>query len=67
VDTALRDPRDTGRLHPAYDSGDGLHPNDAGMAALARAVGRHVRRWPAVGRTAPRGGRNNRARDHVES
>lgn len=67
VDTALRDPRDTGRLHPAYDSGDGLHPNDAGMAALARAVAPHVRRCPGAGPAAPRGGRNNHVRDHVES
>jgi lysophospholipase L1-like esterase len=38
VDAALRDPADPARLAPAYDSGDGLHPNDAGMAALAGAV-----------------------------
>ncbi|MCM4075962.1 SGNH/GDSL hydrolase family protein [Paractinoplanes hotanensis] len=37
-DRALRDPADPLRLHPAYDSGDGLHPNDAGMAAMADAV-----------------------------
>lgn len=37
-DAALRDPANPLRLAPAYDSGDGLHPNDAGMLALARAV-----------------------------
>jgi lysophospholipase L1-like esterase len=42
VDGALRDPGDAGRLRVAYDSGDGLHPNDAGMAAIARAVRPHV-------------------------
>jgi len=37
-DAATRDPADPLRLRPAYDSGDGLHPNDAGMAAMAAAV-----------------------------
>ncbi|NAZ85795.1 SGNH/GDSL hydrolase family protein [Kineococcus indalonis] len=37
-DAALRDPRDHRRLNPRYDSGDGLHPNDAGMRAMADAV-----------------------------
>jgi lysophospholipase L1-like esterase len=37
-DAAVRDPADPRRLRPAYDSGDHLHPNDAGDAALARAV-----------------------------
>ncbi|WP_051707434.1 MULTISPECIES: GDSL-type esterase/lipase family protein [unclassified Streptomyces] len=44
VDGALRDPADAGRLRAAYDSGDGLHPNDAGMTAIARAVRPHVTR-----------------------
>lgn len=40
VDTAaaLADPADPNRLAPAFDSGDHLHPNDAGYAALAAAV-----------------------------
>jgi len=38
VTAAGRDPADPLRQRPAYDSGDGLHPNDAGMAALAAAV-----------------------------
>jgi lysophospholipase L1-like esterase len=37
-DAAVRDRADPLRLAPAYDSGDHLHPNDAGMAALAAAV-----------------------------
>ena len=37
-DRAMRDPADPLRLAPAYDSGDHLHPNDAGMAAMASAV-----------------------------
>ncbi len=37
-DAALRDPSDPQRLRAAYDSGDHLHPNDAGMAAMAAAV-----------------------------
>ncbi|MER5265655.1 SGNH/GDSL hydrolase family protein [Actinosynnema sp. NPDC002837] len=37
-DRALRDPGQPDRLLPAYDSGDHLHPNDAGMAAMAEAV-----------------------------
>jgi lysophospholipase L1-like esterase len=37
-DLALRDPAQPNRLNPAYDSGDHLHPNDAGYQALANAV-----------------------------
>jgi lysophospholipase L1-like esterase len=37
-DAALRDPADPLRLHPRYDSGDHLHPNDSGMAAFAETV-----------------------------
>ncbi|MBG0561179.1 SGNH/GDSL hydrolase family protein [Actinoplanes aureus] len=37
-DAAIRDPADPQRMLPAYDCGDHLHPNDAGMAALAEAV-----------------------------
>jgi lysophospholipase L1-like esterase len=38
LDAALRDPQRPSRLRPAYDSGDGLHPSDAGFAAMAAAV-----------------------------
>lgn len=37
-DKAVRDPSDPSELLPAYDSGDGLHLNDAGYQALAEAV-----------------------------
>nr|WP_234348057.1 SGNH/GDSL hydrolase family protein [Streptomyces specialis] len=37
-DAALRDPAVPQRMLPLYDSGDGLHPNDAGYEAMARAV-----------------------------
>ncbi|QCX78005.1 GDSL-like Lipase/Acylhydrolase [Streptomyces sp. YIM 121038] len=37
-DQALADPADPERIRPAYDSGDHLHPNDAGYRAMARAV-----------------------------
>lgn len=39
-DAALRDPDHPERLRTAYDSGDGLHPNPSGHAALAAAVDR---------------------------
>ncbi|MFF3511451.1 SGNH/GDSL hydrolase family protein [Streptomyces sp. NPDC002573] len=37
-DAAVRDPARPDRLRPDYDSGDHLHLDDAGMAALAGAV-----------------------------
>lgn len=37
-DRVIRDPADPAALNPAYDSGDHLHPNDAGMLAMADAV-----------------------------
>jgi lysophospholipase L1-like esterase len=40
-DRALRDPADPQRLLARYDSGDHLHPNDAGAAAMAAAVPLH--------------------------
>jgi lysophospholipase L1-like esterase len=36
-DDVVRDPADPARLLPAYDSGDHIHPNDAGNAAMANA------------------------------
>ncbi|MFE2018996.1 SGNH/GDSL hydrolase family protein [Streptomyces sp. NPDC059499] len=39
-DRALHDPAQPSRLLPAFDSGDGLHPNPSGHAALAAAVDR---------------------------
>jgi lysophospholipase L1-like esterase len=38
LDRVLRDPDHPTRLLPAYDSGDHLHPSDAGYAASADAV-----------------------------
>jgi lysophospholipase L1-like esterase len=37
-DRALQDPGNPLSLLPAYDSGDGIHPNDAGHEALARSI-----------------------------
>lgn len=37
-DMATRDPTHPARLNPAFDSGDHLHPNDAGYEAMAKAV-----------------------------
>ena len=37
-DQVLRDPSQPSRLHPAYDSGDHVHPNDDGYRAMAEAV-----------------------------
>jgi lysophospholipase L1-like esterase len=38
VDLVLRDPARPTRLRPGYDSGDHLHPNNAGYAAMAQAI-----------------------------
>jgi lysophospholipase L1-like esterase len=37
-DAALRDPADPQALNPLFDSGDHLHPNKAGHAAMAAAI-----------------------------
>jgi lysophospholipase L1-like esterase len=37
-DALLRDPAHPSRLLPAYDSGDHLHPGDAGAKAMAQAI-----------------------------
>jgi lysophospholipase L1-like esterase len=37
-DAVLRDSEDPSRLLPAFDSGDHLHPNDAGYKAMAEAI-----------------------------
>ncbi|MDG4764628.1 SGNH/GDSL hydrolase family protein [Solwaraspora sp. WMMD406] len=37
-DAVLRDPTQPSQLLPAYDSGDHIHPNDAGNQAMADAV-----------------------------
>ncbi|WP_245900802.1 SGNH/GDSL hydrolase family protein [Prauserella shujinwangii] len=38
LDRIMAAPGDADLLDPAYDSGDNLHPNDAGYHAMARAV-----------------------------
>jgi lysophospholipase L1-like esterase len=40
VDTAFptADPSDPQMFNPVYDSGDHLHPNDAGYQAMANAI-----------------------------
>jgi lysophospholipase L1-like esterase len=35
---AVEDPADPARYHPDYDSGDHLHPNEAGMRAFADSI-----------------------------
>lgn len=37
-DVALRDPADTSVLRAAFDSGDHIHPSDAGYEAMAKAA-----------------------------
>lgn len=37
LDAVLRDPQHPARLRPVYDSGDHLHPGDAGYRAIANA------------------------------
>jgi len=37
-DAVLRDPGHPRRLRAAFDSGDHLHPDDAGYRAMAEAV-----------------------------
>ncbi|WP_233166224.1 SGNH/GDSL hydrolase family protein [Archangium sp. Cb G35] len=37
-DAATRDPADPLQMRPEYDSGDHLHPNDAGYEAMANAI-----------------------------
>lgn len=37
-DKVLRDPANPAALNPTFDSGDGIHPNDAGSQAMANAI-----------------------------
>ena len=37
-DKAIRDPASPTRMLPSYDSGDHLHPNDAGYQAMANFI-----------------------------
>jgi len=53
LDAALRDPADPSRIAAAYDSGDHLHPGDAGNRAMAEAVDLQVL-LPGTQPVAPR-------------
>lgn len=52
LDALLRDPARPTRLLPDYDSGDHLHPGDAGYAAIAGAVARTLAGFEALGSPA---------------
>jgi hypothetical protein len=43
-DRLMGDPAQPDRLAARYDSGDHLHPNDAGFAAMAAAIDLRVLR-----------------------
>ena len=57
-DRAIRDPRTPNHIRATFNSGDNLHPNDAGYRALADAVplGRLVRAGGDRGTGSPRCG-----------
>ncbi|HDS0950070.1 TPA: SGNH/GDSL hydrolase family protein [Stenotrophomonas maltophilia] len=48
LDAALRDPAAPSRMAAAYDSGDHLHPGDAGNRAMAEAVDLQVLMGPST-------------------
>lgn len=48
-DKATRDAQNLNRFNPAYDSGDHLHPNDAGYKAMATAIDLALFNLPAGG------------------
>jgi lysophospholipase L1-like esterase len=41
-DRTMRDPAHPDQLNPTFDSGDHLHPNDAGTQAMANAIPLHL-------------------------
>jgi lysophospholipase L1-like esterase len=45
-DQVMRDPADPQRMLPAYDSGDHIHPSDAGYQAMANSVNLDLLRPP---------------------
>ncbi|MFI2369314.1 hypothetical protein [Streptomyces sp. NPDC018833] len=45
-DAAISDPAHPSRMLPAYDGGDHLHPNDAGMRVTAETVATTQLRCP---------------------
>ncbi|WP_405777843.1 SGNH/GDSL hydrolase family protein [Streptomyces sp. NBC_00859] len=54
---ALADPADADRMNPVYDSGDHLHPNDAGYRLMADTVAGVLTASPATGRETVSAGR----------
>jgi len=42
IDALLRDPANPARMRPHYDSGDHLHPGDAGYAAMAAELASYI-------------------------
>jgi lysophospholipase L1-like esterase len=44
-DLAMRSPTDPHALNPKYDSGDHIHPNDAGMQVMANAINLELLRY----------------------
>jgi len=53
-DEVVKDPNRPTRLLPEYDSGDHLHPNDAGYIATANAISLELFRNGRAGADAPR-------------
>jgi lysophospholipase L1-like esterase len=53
-DAVLRDPNDPTKLLPQYDSGDHLHPNDAGYQAMANSLNLELLKAPVLAGTASR-------------
>ena len=51
-DKALRDPSNPAALRADYDSGDNLHPNDAGYQAMANAIDLSLFKDPDLARGA---------------
>lgn len=47
-EAATRSPDNPNRIRPEYDSGDHLHPNDAGYKAMAEAVDLSIFRSPGI-------------------
>ena len=52
-DKAIRDPGNPAAMRPEYDSGDNLHPNDAGYQAMADAIDLSLFGNAGSGRGAP--------------
>jgi lysophospholipase L1-like esterase len=50
--TVLEDPANPAQLLPAYDSGDHLHPNDAGYLAIADSISLNLLTTPYRGQRA---------------